>query len=605
MTTTGASVATSHATFRGSGSDPVDPGQQPYKPSLARLGIWVAVLAAPVLAFFVLRVRPMFTTDAVDPNIYTGYSHNGADLMERFGASYYHWVRLGAILPERLAYLAFGSLPGFYVLRWLLLLLIVAPLFGLLDRVSSRPAAWLGVVVFLTNSVMWMSLGSDYPDAFIFAYLVGAYALLFIPLRRRLWRVTAWVAVGVLTAACLHSQVVCAPIVVALLVSFVVATLRRGRVRGTLAAVLAVAVGGVAITGVFVAVAYLWLGHADIFSPTILNYQSLQQPNEVAQWHSESWLWTAYVPYVAVPAVVGVGWVAAVAATRARHTSRAELAAGCWLLLSAAAYYLMQYVGSVATLEYRLYSSSLWAPTLVVLTFLLGRIVEVGREGFSRQVWAVSGVLLLLALLAGVLSLPVTPHRLRVTGIVSLALVAVCLGAAVRRVGVRVAAACVLCLGLTALTLAPAYKFQQGDISPLPLGAYDQILGRSNVRIDVEAYSAATRMPDLIGPSTAPRQVPSFWDSATAPYQITNAMSAMYLWRRMPTGIPAPDNVAGFVSGIRTFRPSPLVICATSTSEVQEMLQVLTDNGVAARTRTETRIEGGGVTLSVLVVDVS
>lgn len=566
----------------------------------------LGLLVAPVAAFFVLRVRPMYNFDSVDANIYTGYAHNAPDLMLRWGAGVYYWVRLGAILPERLAYLAFGSVPGFYVLRYLLLLLIIGPLFALFRGQVSRAAGWLVVSLFLASPVMYVALGSDYPDSVIFAYLPAAFALLFIPWRSLVPRLVSWTLAGVLLALALHSQVVSAPLVATLLVAFVIAFLGRGQLRRVLLAAGCVAVGGLGITAVFVVVGRLWLGSGNIFIPTITNYLSLQSPDWLKLWHSSDPSWAATVPYIAVPAVVGVCWLVTLATTRARGLTRVETGAGAWLLLATLAMYAMQFRGTVATLEYRLYSSSLWPPTLILLAYVVLRVVGGLRPATTRPVWLATALVWVVALVASFSLLSGVSGSWAVTLAVSAAAVVLTAVAVIRSTGLRVAVAGLVCLLLMFLTVSPTSKPNGDGFSVLPQAHYDVVFGHAGDREDVVYYQLATQIAPIVGPATARGQIPVFWGSSSVPGRMVNAASGTYLWWRLPPGIPdTPAARDEWVKAAKQPHPDPLVIMATTTQEAQDMVDFAASQGLQPHVTNRGVLVGDGVTLQTWVVQLA
>ncbi len=594
----------------GTGVRPVATTPHPRRLWLPVAGEGAALLAAPAVAFFALRVRPMALFDMVDPAIYTGYAQNGPDLMTRFGPGNYFWVRLGLILPARLSYLAFGAVPGFYVLRYVLTLLAVVPLFVLLRRTVSRAAAWVGVCVVLTSPVLFATLGSDYPDSVIFAYLSGAFALLLVPTRHRWTRLAAVTVAGILLTLCLHSQIVSAPAVGAVVAGYLVATVRRRTITSSARVVLGLGASAVVTTAVLAGVAELWFGYGNLWRATLDNYRRLQRPDQVRIWHSSDWHWVLTVPYLAVPFVVCALWLASLVIRRQRPVSPAELAAGTWLTVSVAAASVLQFGGTVWILEYHLFSSPLWPSVLITLTFAVLRLLTSAREDRppTAATWVVVGLVVAVGLVASCVSLPVDWSRFRYVLLAAALLVAVFLtGLAISRVRLGVVVAAILVAGLTALTIVPTSKHAVpgGRVSSLPAGQYGQVLGHSSDREELDAYRAASRLPAIVGPATAPGQRPCFWSSDTVPLTASNMMAGTYQWRYLPGGMPRRAGVSTDVRDAVAMRPEPLVLLVTSAREATSFLGLFAENGVAYSVNRTVPVTAGSLTVQVWVVTLS
>jgi hypothetical protein len=564
---------------------------RPSRASLAGRVLEYGILAVlPVIAFLVLRVRPVYAFDMVDPFIYTGYSQNTTDLMTRFGPTVYYWVRLGAIIPEHLSFVAFGPVTGFFVLRYLLVLLVILPLFLLLRRLHSASAGWLAVALFLTNPVMYSALGSDYPDSVIFGYLSVAFCLLFLPARTVTGRVVSVALAGVFLAACVHSQVVSVPIVGALVLGYAVALATRRDWRSLVLGLVALAAGAVLTTAGFVAVSKFWLGHGDLLNPTLVNFRKLQEPAQLLLWHSTDAVWAERVPYLAVPVVVVLSWVLLAALGGGPRPSGAELGAGVWLTVTVLAAFYLQFRGTVGILEYHLYSSSIWVPTLVLLLFVLLRAVGSAvpsGSGQPREAPKQSGRIAVLivamtacAWAATVGSLDSQWSVLIVTVLVGLGVTVLLVSTAATRKGwLRTLLTGSAIVGLFALTLAPTYKPEGPGISGIPIGHYDQVFGHASSLEDYAALVAASQVPAIVGPASRPGAVPQFWASETVPLLIANQVSAMYIWHNLAGGLPQEGEADAFVARARGLHPDPLVIVASNPEEAAAMVEVFAARG--------------------------
>ena len=91
------------------------------------------LLAAPVIAFWLMHFSPINQHGSIDAYFYTGYIHNFVDLFDRYGTTYYV-VRFGMIMPAQIATALFGPIGGFFALRYVLVLIAGIPFYALVKQ---------------------------------------------------------------------------------------------------------------------------------------------------------------------------------------------------------------------------------------------------------------------------------------------------------------------------------------------------------------------------------------------------------------------------------------------------------------------------------------
>jgi 4-amino-4-deoxy-L-arabinose transferase-like glycosyltransferase len=491
--------------------------EMPRRQALARLrwAVWLEALGvalSPVAAAVVLRLRLMAPSALPDPAIHTAYIIDPSQMFARYPAFFAatgrlrEAARVGFVVPARLAYLAFGAVPGFFVTRYVFALVAVVPIYLLLRRLYGRPAGVVGILAVLSSPVIITAWGTDYPDSAVVAYAAGWLACLAMPCgprSRRMWLAAA----GVLVTLAVWSDGFAVLLAGGTLLGYLGVRLARDRDRllGDLALLAGV---GIAVTALLVAASAVVIGHANFIAITWQSYRFLSRPGQTRLWHSANWRWVLYVPYLLVPPAV-LGAFAVAFARRGRPVPTPVLVVGVAAAGQLAIYALMQFAGSVQTLEYYFSSSALWGAVCLVLAITVAELAKplVGRP-FAR--WLPAAVLLAVAL--GYEADPhVPPFGLAPLGVI-LATAAVVIAAAARgcaRFRDRPVAATATGLTLAALvgatlvlTVAPVPYHRQlpGTVPPSiePAPPYASALGGSGT-IYIDRYQVAAALPFFVG----------------------------------------------------------------------------------------------------------
>jgi hypothetical protein len=514
---------------------------QPGRPRLvwARWFEALGVVLSPAAAALVLRLRLMAPSILPDPALHTSYIVEGRDVFMR-----YAWLgavgrlreggRVGFLVPARLAYLAFGAVPGFFVIRYVFALIAVGPVYLLLRRLYGPAAGVAGIVVVLSSPVIVTAWGTDYPDSAVVSYALGAMACLVMPSAAR-WR-RAWLAAaGVLMTLAVWSHLVAVPLVGATLAAWLAVRLVRERagLPGDLAVLAGVAA---AVTGLLVLASAVLFGRANFFALTWEGYRFLSQPSQTAIWHSANWQWAPYVAYLLVPpAVVGAFAVAVIG--RGRAVPAPVLMVGVMAAAQVAVYALLQFAGTVQVLEQHYFSSTLWAG--VCLAFAV-TLAELARPLWDRPLarWLPAAVLVAVPL--GYEAGPRVPAFGWLPFGVIVA-VAVIIAAAVARASARIrpraVAAAATGLALVAfagaalvLTVAPIphhHHLPHTATGGEPPPAYASALGGSAATY-IPSYRIITTLPGFVGRATYPGEQILIWRIAPRNYRYIQYAAGMY-----------------------------------------------------------------------------
>ncbi len=498
----------------------------------------LGVVLSPAAAALVLRLRLMAPSILPDPAMHTSYIVEGRDVFMR-----YAWLggvgllreggRVGFLVPARLAYLAFGAVPGFFVTRYVFALIAVGPVYLLLRRLYSPAAGVAGIVVVLSSPVIVTAWGTDYPDSAVVSYALGAMACLVMPSAPR-WR-RAWLAAAaVLATLAVWSHLIAIPLMGAALAAWLAVRLVRERagLPGDLAVLASAAA---AVTGLLVLGSAVVLGYANFLWLTWEGYRFLSQPLLTAMNHSANWQWAPYVTYLLVPpAVVGAFAVAAIRRGRALRTP--VLIVGVMAAAQVAVYALLQFAGSVQTLEMHYFSSTLWAGVCLAFAVTLG---ELAGPLWDRPLarWLPAAVLVAVPL-AYEAAPQVPAFGWLPFGVI--VAVAVIIAAAVARACARIrrpaVAGAAIALALVAfagaalvLTVAPIPnhpRVRDTATKHDPAADYASALGGSATTY-IDEYRIITALPGFVGRATYPGEQILLWRISPRRYRYVDA-AGMY-----------------------------------------------------------------------------
>jgi len=544
------------------------------------------VAVSPAVAALVLRLRLMAPSDLPDPALHTIYIIDPHQVFTRYAAVYASTARLresarvGFLVPARLAYLAFGPAGGFFVLRYLLALIAVAPVYLLLRRLYGRPAAVVGVLVVLSSPVLVTAWGTDYPDSAVVSYAAGALACLAMPCSPR-WRRGWLAAAGVLLTAAVWSHGVAVPLVGATMVAYLAVRLTRDR-AGLPGDLILLAWVAAAVTVVLIAASAVLIGHANFIATTWQAYRYLSQPSQVTQWHSANWRWAPYVAYLLVPPAVLGGFAVAVA-RRGRAVATPVLMIGTMFAVQLVVYVGLQFFGTVQSLEEHYFSSTLWP--VVCLAFAI-TVAELARPLSDRPIarWLPAAVLLAVPLCYEA-DPHVPPFGWAPAGAI-LAAAVIASTAAARCCGrirsplataVSLGAALVAFAGASlVLTVAPIPAHPAlPDTAFDPPPAYASALGGGWATY-LDSYRIAAALPLFAGPAAySGEQILTWWPISHGSPSPFTEYAGMYHGKFNTLPSNPPDLTAADRAMLRTRRPAELLLYDTSAASFPTALRNL------------------------------
>jgi 4-amino-4-deoxy-L-arabinose transferase-like glycosyltransferase len=494
---------------------------RPSRPG-ARLALFaesVAVALSPLIGFFVLRMRAMSPVELPDPSMHTIYIVDPSQMFARYAAAFATTARMregaqaGFLVLARLAYLAFGALPGFFATRYLFALVAVVPVYVLLRRLYGIPAGVLAIVVLLSCPVVITAWGTDYPDCAVVSYVVGAVACLAMPGRARMRPV--WLsAAGVLLTLGVWSHGMGVVLATTTVVSYGAVRLVRAR-RQLWRDVALLGAVAVVTTLVLMVASRLVLGQLNFIAPTIAGAAFLNHPDQVREWHSSTWRWAPYDPYLLVPPSVVVAFALSFA-RRFHRVPSPQLFVGLVCAAQLAVFAFLQFAYHVQTLEMHYFSSTIWGVVCLALALTLAEIVRpLTDRPLSRWLPAIAVLAVPLAYEAD----PHVPAFVWLPGGVALAavpaLVAAVMWAWNRRgtahsgrggaLGVAMAFATVAIAGsLLVLTVAPSlplphFRGLAGALDPAT--DYASALG-GNATALIDWYEVSASLPAFVGDPT-------------------------------------------------------------------------------------------------------
>jgi hypothetical protein len=149
----------------------------------------VAFLAIPLAVLLAVR-SDLSQAGMLDPFIYLGYGADYGDLVTRFGRTYYS-TRLVHILPNAWAASLLGDAPGYYVVRYALLVAATAAIHRIARHYTGEWQAWFVTIFFSTHVWFLREVFWDYYDGTVVVWALVSIACLLPHKRELAWHVAA------------------------------------------------------------------------------------------------------------------------------------------------------------------------------------------------------------------------------------------------------------------------------------------------------------------------------------------------------------------------------------------------------------------------------
>lgn len=133
-------------------------------------------LLIPLLILLLLK-NDLNQAGGLDAFVYTAYIHDYADVVSRYGRTYYS-TRLAHILPNAAAVSLFGGHAGYHVVRYLLLVTATVSIHVIARRYAAPPAAWFLTIFFSTHVWLLHEMFWDHYDGSVVVFALAGLALL-------------------------------------------------------------------------------------------------------------------------------------------------------------------------------------------------------------------------------------------------------------------------------------------------------------------------------------------------------------------------------------------------------------------------------------------
>lgn len=528
---------------------------------------WAALLLMPVVILVVLRVSPYYRLNNGDPFIYVGYANDFRRHVARFGYTY-HAVRFGLIFPLR-ASLLLGPVWGYFILRYLLYLLAIVPLYLVLRPQGTRIALF-GVALFVANPVSAESILTTYTDTIVVPVFCAVVCLMVFVYRLRGWKAAACAALaGILAGVSINTSIFSITLL-GVSMAVLCLTLILARRYADLLRCAAVFVAGIVVVSVAGMLVYRHMfGDANIYRTT---WAASREVKNDSMWRSPSLIWLSTRRYAYAPLLaLLLGGVALFRSRRVGRVPFLERVLIVGVLGACVGFYaLYQFLLGGNTIETSYYYAYVIGPACLVVAAATGWM---GR--FDRvPIWVFVAAPVAIAYVAQTFAL----RRFVVFAIVTLLLCAVIVRSTRALVaGLAAIVAMNIAWGASPRVIAPiagaGFQYEPH---------YEQAFGDAS-DTGFEAYMLASKLPSVV-PSAEDRYIPLlFWyrsgDGLLDSVQATYHWQTLTVQRSPESGMPAitPDDL----DRLRALAGGFVVLIGRTSAEIDAGVDSLRAAGVS------------------------
>jgi hypothetical protein len=589
----------------------------PNRPTVTSLLPLLAVCSAPLLLIATL-INPINQAGWLDPFIYTGYINDYAQLMERYGTTYYG-NRSAFIFIGMLAQKSFGLIPGYLVSKLFYVLIATAAAYGIGrswygTSVGTFAAIWLCFSPWFVRAVAW-----DYVDGAAVAYLIVAIYFLLHPGRHPwLAHVAAGVALG-LASGCNYFAITVA---LAFAPCWIIWNVRAGWTECVVRAAFCV-LAFTAVWLVLTLVQYALSPNLGFFREMgTLAIGARLMAGEGAAWfkpllpHISSGHLYTLLPLLLFVALL----LRRIATGRTPSQAYPMLLAMVFLGSMIAFFLFLHFRQNLGALTVSFYFSYMIPAVLLALIALLGECAACTRKS-PRHGLLLGGAFLVLVSWSGFPVFGRLIESISPADYAALALICLISLVVSRRCAILSLSACTaLALGASLVFYHPTPEkavFSGGPEAlsplaadqrmPIPRSLYSALHDRQWARLEYDVYAGSVRLLNIVGTMLAPNNGPvGFWYADTPSHTLLNSIQSTYLWgysRLLHFGdmmtLSAID--ANALTRLANFRY--LVLLGIKPGEVETGLRLLHAAGVDTIEIRRENIEGGLFSFDALIVE--